>query len=68
MLHKIIAALLFVFKIFSFGYLKGKNKEKNERIRRSINVVKAVKRRRDDRNNDTIDDIKHRMREDSRDK
>jgi hypothetical protein len=68
MLDKIIAALLFVFGIFSFGYLKGKNKEKNERIRRSINVVKAVKRRRDDRNNDTIDDIKHRMREDSRDK
>lgn len=58
-----IGGLLFAF--FS-GKNSQKEKQKNERNANALKIVREVKRRSKSRDSDTIDDVKRRLRKNSR--
>lgn len=59
MIEKLGGLIALVIGIFTFGFLKGKRDEKNKGNKNFVKRVRATKKRRDKRANDTAhDDLK----------
>ena len=52
--------------VFCFGYFKGKNNEKNKRLKKSIKGINAFSKRRAKRNNDSAAVVKQRLLDNAR--
>ena len=66
MIEKIGAVIALIFGIFSFGYLKGKNNERNKSRKRAVKVVKKAKKIRQDIDNSDPSDNRAKLRKYSR--
>ena len=59
--QKIAIVISFVAAIFHFGRSSGRKSEKAENIANMIKINKQIKKRQDERGNDSIATVKHRM-------
>ncbi|MHA2219737.1 MAG: hypothetical protein ACXACY_27835 [Candidatus Hodarchaeales archaeon] len=66
MIEKIGAVIALIIGIFSFGYLKGKDNERNKSRKRAIKVVKKAKKIKKDIDNASPSDNRTKLRKWSR--
>ena len=66
MIEKIGAVIALIIGIFSFGYLKGKQNERNKSFKRAVKVVKRAKKIRKDLDNANPSDNRTKLRKWSR--
>jgi len=59
---KLILGAAIGLGLLSFAYLKGRSHEKNKQLKKAVHDTIEIKKRKSDRNDDDISDVKQRMR------
>lgn len=61
MIEKISTVIALIFGIFSFGYIKGKQSERNKTFKRAVKTVKRANKVRQDIDNDSPDNNRSKL-------
>lgn len=63
MIEKISTVIALIFGIFSFGYIKGKQNERNKTFKKAVKTVKRANKVRQDIDNDSPDNNRDKLLE-----